>query len=189
MKRSALTIAVLLILTVVASSASAIEFAVDQLEKNNPGGVTASLKTFDKKGIKGTGKEATLDIWLKDVPEELISAGFWLIFDPTQVSIVKVELYDGKALPGPWDNEMSRYYVNPDGPGTYSAFTCSLACVKPDKKGDVIIGRVQISCQDKCTKPIEIKSIETFVKDFESLVGCSGKLYDALTKPASFTIH
>lgn len=189
MKKGAVSIAVMSLLFWAVSSASGIEYAVDQLEKNNPGGTTASLKTFDKKGLKDTGKEVSLDIWLKDVPEELISAGFWLTFDPAKVSIVKVEIYDGKALPGPWDSEMTRYNVNPQGPGTYSAFTCNLACVKPDKKGDVIIGRVQLSCQDKCNKPIEIKSIATSLKDFDSVVGCNGKLYDAAAKPVSFAIH
>ena len=64
MKGRAVWFAVLLILTWAVSSASGIEYAVDQLEKNNPGGSTASLKTFDKKGIKDTGKEVTIDIWL-----------------------------------------------------------------------------------------------------------------------------
>jgi hypothetical protein len=189
MRRRSVSLALLLVLTWAVSSASGIEYAVDQLEKKNPGGSTASLKSFDKKGIKDTGKELTIDIWLKDVPEELISAGFWLTYDPAQVSIVKVEMYDGKTLPGPWDSEMTRYQANPQGPGTYSAFTCNLGCTKPDKKGDIIIGRVQISCQDKCTKPVEINPIATKLKDFDSVVGCNGKLYDAAAKPASFTIH
>jgi hypothetical protein len=189
MKKRSISFALLLVLTWAVSSASGIEYAVDQLEKNNPGGSTASLKTFDKKGIKDTGKELTVDIWLKDIPEELISAGFWLSYDPDKVSIVKVEMYDGKTVPGPWDSEMTRYHANPNGPGTYSAFTCNLGCVKPDKKGDVIVGRVHLKCADKCTKPIEIKSIAASIKDFDSVVGCNGKLYDAAAKPATFTIH
>lgn len=189
MKRQVTSFAVLFILVCAVSSASGIEYAVDQLEKKNPGGNTASLKTFDQKGIKDTGKELSVDIWLKDVPEELISAGFWLSYDPAKVNVVKVDVYDGKTLPGPWDSAMTRQNANPAGPGTYSAFTCNLNCVKPDKKGDIIIGRVQFSCLDKCTKPIEIKSIATSLKDFDSVVGCNGKLYDATTKPATFTIH
>ena len=187
MKRLANYCAVLFFLIGTVSSASGIEFAIDQLEKGNPGGNTASLKTFDKKATKDTGKEVAVDVWLKDVPEELISAGFWLSYDASKVSIVKIDVYDGTVLPGPWDKEMTRQQSNPGGPGTYSVFVCTLNCVKPDKKGDIIIAKVQCSCQDKCTKPIEIKPIA--IKDFDSVVGCKGKVYNATIKPLTFTIH
>jgi hypothetical protein len=169
------------------SAASGIEFAIDQLEKGNPGGNTASLKTFDQKGIKGTGKEVVFDVWMKDVPEELIGAGFWIYYDPSKVSNVKIDVYDGTALPGPWDSAMSKQTADPAGPGTHSVFVCNLSCVKPDNKGNIIIARVKFNCQDQCTKPIEIKRIA--IPDFDAVVGCNGKLYDAVIKPASFTVH
>ena len=186
MKRLSAYGAVLFFLLGTVSSASGIEFAIDQLEKGNPGGNTASLKTFDQKGTKDARKEVVFDVWIKNVPEELIGAGFWLYYDPSKVSIVKVDVYDGTALPGPWDSSMSKQAADPAGPGTYSVFVCTLSCTKPDKKGDVIIARVKLSCQDKCTKPIEIKRIA--VPDFDAIVGCNGKLYDATIMPATFTI-
>lgn len=175
----------ILFLVYTASLTAAIEYATDLLEKGNLGGNTVSLKTFDKKGTKDMGKEITLDVWLKDVPEELISAGFWLSYDASKVSIVKIDVYDGTVLPGPWDREITKQYSNLGGPGTYMVVTCNLGCVKPDKKGDIIVAKVQCSCQDKCINPIEIKPI----KDFNTVVGCEGKVFDATIKPATFTIH
>lgn len=187
MKRLSAYAVMLFFLLATLSVARGIEFAVDQLEKGNPGGTTASLKTFDQKAIKGSGKEIVFDVWMKDVPEELIGGGFWLYYDPSAVSVIKVDVYDGTVLPGPWDPEMSKQAPDPGGPGTYSVFVCTLSCVKPDKKGDVIIARVKLNCKDKCTKPIEIKRIA--IPDFDAVVGCTGKLYDPVIKPATFTIH
>jgi len=185
MKSFTKSFVVLFFLICAVSTASGIEYATDVLEKGNPGGNTASLKTFDQKGIKDMGKEITLDVWIKDVPEELITAGFWLTYDPSKVNIVKVDVYDGSTLPGPWDKEMTRQKSNPKGPGTYMVIVGNLGCIKPDKKGDVIVAKVQYSCQEKCTNPIEIMP----VKDFDSVVGCEGKVFDTTIKPAAFTIH
>lgn len=177
--------AMLLLLIYTVSSASGIEYAVDLLEKGNPGGNTASLKTFDQKGAKDTGKEVSLDVWIKDVPEELITAGFWLSYDASKVSIAKIEVYDGTALPGPWDSAMTKQAPNPGGTGTYLVIVGNLGNVKPDKKGDIIMAKVQCRCQDKCTNPLEIKPI----KGFDTVVGSAGKVFDATIKPAAITIH
>lgn len=174
-----------LFLVCMASFSAAVEYGTDLLEKGNPGGNTASLKTFDQKGNKDAGKEITMDVWMKDVPEDLITAGFFLTCDASKVNIVKVEVYDGSTLPGPWDSAMTRQQSNPGGPGTYMVFTGNLGCVKPDKKGDILVARVQYSCQEKCNKPIEIKPI----KDFDTVVGCNGKVYDGSIKPVTFPIH
>lgn len=185
MKKLVMYCALMFSLAVTISSASAIEYATDHLEKGNPGGTAASVKSFDQKGVKDAGKELSVDVWVKDVPEELITSGFWLSYDASKVSIVKIDVYDGTALPGPWDSAMSRVVANPSGPGAYMVIVGNLGNVKPDKKGDIIIARVQCSCQDKCTNPIEIKPIQ----GFDTVVGGNGKVYDGIIKPAAFTIH
>lgn len=185
MKRLIMWCVPLLTLALALSSASGIEYAADHLEKGNPGGAAASLKSFDQKGVKDAGKELSVDVWVKDVPEELITAGFWLTYDPSTVSIVKIDVYDGAAGPGPWDSAMSRVVANPGGPGAYMVIVGNLGTVKPDKKGDVIIAKIQCSCKDKCTKPLEIKPIQ----GFDTVVGGNGKVYDGVIKPAAFTIH
>ena len=185
MKRLVMWCVPLLSIVFALSSASGIEYATDHLEKGNPGGAAAGLKSFDQKGVKDAGKEVSVDVWVKDVPEELITAGFWLTFDASTVSIVKIDVYDGTAAPGPWDSAMSRVVANPSGPGAYMVIVGNLGNVKPDKKGDIIIARVQCSCKDKCTNPLEIKPIQ----GFDTVVGGNGKVFDAIIKPASFTIH
>ena len=185
MKRLVMYGALMFSLAVTVPVASGIEYAADHLEKGNPGGAAASLKSFDQKGGKDAGKEVSVDVWVKDVPEELITAGFWLTYDPATVSIVKIDVYDGAAVPGPWDSAMSRVVANPGGPGAYMVIAGNLGTVKPDKKGDIIIAKVQCSCKDKCTKPIEIKPIQ----GFDTVVGGNGKVYDGIIKPAAFTIH
>ena len=78
MKRLVMYGALMFSLAVTVPVASGIEYAADHLEKGNPGGAAASLKSFDQKGGKDAGKEVSVDVWVKDVPEELITAGFWL---------------------------------------------------------------------------------------------------------------
>jgi len=185
MKRLVTSGALMFSLAFTVPIASGIEYATDHLEKGNPGGAAASVKSFDQKGAKDAGKEISVDVWVKDVPEELITAGFWLSYDAAKVKIVKIDAYDGTALPGPWDNAMSRVVANPSGPGAYMVIVGNLGTVKPDKKGDIIIARVQCSCQDKCTNPMEIKPIQ----GFDTVVGGNGKVYDGTIKPAAFTIH
>ena len=163
----------------------AIEFCADFLESGNPGGLTASKKTCDQKSPKGIGKEAEIDIWLKGVPEEIITAGFWISYDPSQASIVSVEIYDGSVLKGPWDRSMTKKVENPSGKGTFLVTVGNLANVKPDKKSDVIIAKVKYLCKDKCTKPITL----TTIQGFDTVVGNSGKVYDAEIKQGTVTIH
>jgi hypothetical protein len=185
MKRVAVYGLLVFCLIATASFASGIEYAADHLEKGNPGGAASSLKSFDQKVVKDAGKEISVDVWVKGAPEELITAGFWLTYDASKVKIVKIDIYDGTALPGPWDSAMSRVVANPGGPGAYMVIVGNLGTVKPDKKGDIIIARVQCSCQDKCTNPMEIKPIQ----GFDTVVGGNGKVYDGIIKPAAFTIH
>jgi hypothetical protein len=185
MKKLASCAALIVFFFITVSSAPAIEYAVDHLEKGNTGGTAASLKTFDQKGVNDASKEILLDVWVKDVPEELITAGFWLTYDASKMKISKIDVYDGASLPGPWDTAMSRVVANPTGPGVSMVIAGNLGTVKPDKKGDIIIARVNCSCQDRCTSPIEIKPI----RDFATIVGGNGKLYDGIIKPAIFYIH
>ena len=163
----------------------AVEFCADFLEPGNPGGLTASKKTCDPKAPKGLGKDAEIDIWLKGVPEEIITAGFWIAYDPSEVTTLSVDIYDGSVLKGPWDSSMSKKVENPSGKGTYLVTVGNLSNVKPDKNGDVIIGKIKYACKDKCKKPITIKTI----KGFDTVVGGEGKVYDPEIKEATIKIH
>ncbi len=184
-KRSIFCSITLLVLLQFSVPVCAIEFCADFLETGNPGGLTASKKTCDQKSPKGVGKEAEIDIWLKGVPEEIITAGFWISYDSSQMSIVSVDIYDGSVLKGPWDSSMTKKVENPSGNGTYLVTAGNLANVKPDKNSDVIIGKIKYLCKDKCTKPITI----TTIKGFDTVVGGEGKVYDSEIKAATIKVH
>ena len=181
--------ALLFILGLVSSPAFAIEYSIDFLEPGNPGGWSASLKTFENKGMKGRGKEVDVDIWLHDTPEPLISAGFWITYDPSKVSIVSVDVYDGSVLPGPWDREMTKKVKDARGPGTYKVFCAHLSLVAPDKNRDIIIAKVRFLCKDKCDTPITISTISKVVPRFDTVVGDSVYVYDPKIKPITITIR
>lgn len=95
-----------------------VEYGTDFLETGNPGGWSESLKTFDEVWTVNCGNTFDTDIWLKDVPEKLITAGFLIDYDESKMSVVSAEVYDG-SLPGPWDGDMTNKVANPSGPGTY----------------------------------------------------------------------
>lgn len=185
MKKMLIIYSLALFLAQVALPVCAVEFCADFLESGNPGGLTGSKKTCDQKAPKDIGKEAAIDIWLKGVKEEIITAGFWVSYDSSEVTIVSVEIYDGSVLKGPWDGSMSKKVENPSGKGTYLVTVGNLSNVKPDKNGDVIIGKITYRCKDKCTKPITL----TTIKGFDTVVGGEGKVYDPEIKEATIKIH
>jgi hypothetical protein len=185
MRKQIIFFVITLMFLQIAIPVGAVEFCADFLESGNPGGWEKSKKTCDQKAPKDLGKEAEVDIWLKGVPEEIITAGFWLSYDPSQVSIVSAEIYDGSVLKGPWDGSMTKKVENPSGKGTYLVTVGNLANVKPDKKGDVIIGKIKYLCKDKCTKPITLITIQ----GFDTVVGGEGKVYDPEIKKATIKIH
>ena len=81
---------------------------------------------------------------------------------------------------------MTKKVENPGGnKGAYLVTVGNLTNVKPDKDSAVIVGKIKYLCKDKCTKPIELRMIE----GFDTVVGNSGKVYDAEIKPSTVTIH
>ena len=91
------------------------EYCTDILEPGNPGGWTNSLKTFDDEWTLSPGEEVDVDIWLNDVQDILVYAGFWIEYDPSLVSIIDVKAYDGSIISGPWDPYLSFYFPGPEG--------------------------------------------------------------------------
>ena len=170
------------VLALISGPAFAIEYRMDLLETDNPGGWSASKKTFDTKWIKDQKKEVSADIWLHDVPEPLIAAGFYMHYDPSKVSLTAVDIYDGSALPGPWVGGMTKKVQDASGPGTYQVFCIHMSNATPDKNGDIIIAKVHFLCNDKCDTPITITAIS--IPGFDTIVGGnSSHVYDAEIKP------
>ena len=126
-------------------TAFAIGYCKDFLEDGNPGGWEISQKTWDDEWTVHTGEEIVIDIWLNDLHrDDLITAGFYLFFEPSD-TIINVEIYDGvHGPPGPWDPGFTSTILNPAGQGTFVAYCGNFSLAPPDADGDVIIGRLTI---------------------------------------------
>ena len=131
------------------------------------------------------GKDAQVEIWLQGITAPLITAGFWLSYNPTQTIITAVEVYDDSDLPGPWDHAMTKKLENPDGSGTYLVTLGNLANVDPDKIAKIKLAQVRFRCNGDCVEPITIKTI----LGFDTVVGDEGRVYDSELLPYSFKIN
>ena len=160
-----------LVLGLVSCPAFAIEYCKDFLEPGNPGGWNGnSLKTFDDEWTMEVGDEVELDIWVNDVPFSLLSGGFWIEYDPSQVGIVSVDAYDGfNGPPGPWEVAFTQKIPDAGGPGTYMVIVSPpLIPASPDGDGDLIIGKIRFHCESEGDAIITISTIpgfDTFVAD------------------------
>jgi hypothetical protein len=125
-----------------------------------------------------------MDIRLENVPTPLITAGFFMIHNPSLATIVDVAAYDGELEPDLWDGPT---YKVPDaaGPGTYLLACLNLgAGVSPD---DVRIARAEI-----CPIATGINTITiTTIPDFMTVV--SGipdyECYDPQISPHIVTVN
>jgi len=164
-----------LIVTIFTSPLFAIEYCTDFLESGNAGGWGNSLKTFDDEWTMNENEEVNMDIWLNDCPQSMLTAGFWITFDPSLLAIVDVLIYNDEDLPGPWDSQLTVKLSEPEGSGTYFVALGQFNCVDPDTGGDMILGRVQFYAEANGTPIIEISPVPAF----DTVVGCSGNLYDS----------
>ena len=139
----------------------------------------------EKERAEDPNKEAEVDIWLRNMHEPLITAGFWITHDPSKVSITGSEIYDNSDLPGPWDHSMTSKVINPDGQGTYMVIVGNLSNVEPDKNSEIMVAKVRLLCKGKCTAPIKVSTIP----GFDTVVGDSGHVYDPEIKLVTFISH
>ncbi|RPI33121.1 MAG: HEAT repeat domain-containing protein [Nitrospiraceae bacterium] len=130
---------------------------------------------------EGSGNQMEVDIRLSDVPEKLITSGFMIRYDPSQMNITGADVYDGSSLSGPWDSEMTNKVPNPSGPGTYMVIVGNLGSVAPDQNDTINIARLYGSCTGNCEFTIAP------VPDFDTSVGNSSTVYDSKMGPTKFT--
>ena len=115
----------------------------------------------------------------------LITAGFWLKFNPAQMVVSSLEVYDDSDIPGPWDHAMTKKLENPDGSGTYLVTLGNLANVDPDQNAQIKLAKVRFRCKGDCGDPITISTIA----GFDTVVGDEGRVYDSELPPFSFIIN
>jgi hypothetical protein len=186
MKRQAIIFMItVLSLTGVPHSVFAIQYGIDFLEPGNPGGWTMSSKTWDSAWAMAVTEEAYVDVWLQDIPEQLLCGAIFIEYNPEQVSIMSVDIYDDHDLPGPWDDN-SLKVPDATGPGSYFVFVNGMA--SPVLSGDIILGRVKFRAEAAGDATITI--VVDRDGEFDSVVGWpSATVYDSLIAPTSITIH
>jgi hypothetical protein len=177
-----------LLLSLMVSPCFGIQYCKDFLETGNPGGWSASLKTFDDEWTLGFGEAVELEIWINDVHEELLSGGGWITYDPSLVRIEEVLAYDNNDLPGPWSPLQTSKVEDPEGPGTYWLILGKLAGASHDVDGDILLGKVRFRRVGEGEAIITISIDEE--PNFDLFVGFpSGTLYDDEISPNTITLH
>ena len=159
-----------------------LSYCKDFLEDGNPGGWTGSLKTFEDTWRMSPGNAVEADIWLNDLPEDMLTGGFIILFDPALVNITNIIPYDTDNG-GPWDPGLTTSQAVE--PGAWVLALGNLACVVPDADGDIILGKVMFECQALGDANIEVSPIP----EFDTVVGCLGTVYDPGISPNTITIQ
>jgi hypothetical protein len=134
---------------------------------------------------ENSGQETEVEIWLQGISGPLLTAGFWMNYNPAQILVSAVDVFDDADLPGPWDHAMTKKSENPDGTGTYLVTLGNLSNVEPDKKAEIKLAKVRLRCKENCPEPITIKTI----LGFDTVVGDEGRVYDSELLPFSFKIN
>ena len=117
-----------------------ISYCKDFLE---PGNQDGSLKTFDEEWTLAQNETVEMNIWINDVPEsQLLTAGFFITYDPAMVTVVSVEAYETPE--GPWDGGLTNLVPDAGGPGNYFVAVGNLSCTNTDSDGDIILGKVTV---------------------------------------------
>ena len=103
--------------------------------------IVDSLHGQEPSKTESSGKDAQVEIWLQGITAPLITAGFWLSYNPSKIIVSGVEVFDDSDLPGPWDHAMTKKLENPDGPGTYLVTLGNLANVDPDQNAEIKLAK------------------------------------------------
>ena len=148
-------------------------------------GVGNRLNGKEPSKTEESGKETQVEIWLQGIRAPLLTAGFWMSYNPAQIMVSSVEVFDDSDLPGPWDHTMTKKRESPDGSGTYLVTLGNLANVDPDENAEIKLGQVRLRCKGDCAEPITIKTI----LGFDAVVGDERRVYESELAPFSFKIN
>jgi hypothetical protein len=136
---------------------------IDFLEPGNPGGWVTSLKTWDTEYTMHLGDVVAFDVWLGDIGGGgVIEASFLAEYDPSKLSVVAIEVFDGvHGPPGPWPpgDYISEYNY---GSSAYCFVDCFYGfgdCIQPDNEGHTIIARTWLRRESCGDTVIEISDI------------------------------
>lgn len=143
--------------------------------------------SIDSTGVmtEGAGGQIEVDIRITNVPEKLLGGGVIISYDPSQLSIAGVDVYDGSALAGPWDKEMTGKVENPNNmPGTFMITVGNLSCAVPDENGSINIARARFNKTGSGDPNITLSTIP----GYDGFVGDSATVYDPKMPPTQFRL-
>lgn len=180
-KLTALIVYSFLVVITSAPAIAQISYCKDFLEGGNPGGGSASLKTFDDTWTLTPGNSVEMDIWVNDVPETLLTGDCYITYDPALVSLTNVMSYDTQNG-GPWDPGFTHSFEI--SPGQWRLGVASYSCVTPDGDGDIILVKATFECQDDGNTTITVSTIP----GFDTVAGCQGSIYDPQITSNTVTI-
>ena len=126
-----------------------------------------------------------MDVKLDDVPEPLVTAGFFIVHDASLALIADVAVYDGELNPDIWDPGFTHKVPDAAGPGTYFLACGNFGTVSPD---DVRIAKVEICAITEGVNTITISTIP----DFQTVVALLPEeivVYDSEILPHEITVH
>jgi hypothetical protein len=127
-----------------------------------------------------------LNVNLSDVPESLITAGLWIEYDASQMSIVNADINSGD---GAWDVGMSQTVKDPKGPGTYMITAGNLSTVTPGDDSSIDLASIEFKClSGNCSgQTVTVGPVED--PNFDSVVGTKGGVYDSKMNKQTYTIQ
>lgn len=164
-KKISMICAVVLVLIPLSVPARAVQYVdryVDILEPGNPGGWTTSRKTWDVEYTMNIGDTIAFDVWLGDTGRGFMEGSYWADYDPSELTMYDVQVYNGVSLPGPWDPGGTMIAPDAGGPGTYMVDCLKVPCIQPDSEGHMIIARGWIeskACGDTIIRFSDIPAV------------------------------
>jgi hypothetical protein len=132
--------------------------------------------------VSQNSEDVELKFNLSDVPDKLITAGLWIEYDPSQMSIVSADIHKGDDA---WDEKMCQTIPNPKGPGTYMMTAGNLNSLKPDNDGTIEFANVIIKCPSgNCSFTVGPGPDS----GFDAVVGDGGDVFDSKMQTITYTI-
>ena len=154
----------------------------NETEDNQP---IEGAPTFGVELVSQDSGNVQLGVNLNEVPESLITAGLWIEYDSSQMSIVSADINSGD---GAWDAGMSQTVKDPKGPGTYMITAGNLSEVAPDDNSSIGLANIQFQCLTGNCSGQTVTVGPDADPNFDSVVGSKGGTYDSKMNKQTYTI-
>jgi hypothetical protein len=127
-------------------------------------------------------RDLQVDLELAQPGVTILEVNGFLIRGSGLVDNVRLLNEGTTSLPGPWDPGLTFFTVET---GMNILVCGNLSCIPPDLEGDIILAKITFQCNVPGDTDITIRPIS----GFDTIVGCSGMVYDQFIAPSDITIH